>query len=172
MTDPSGPATPDGGSATGGSDARPPDDGNRDRRWRVEADDEWLATHRSATFQRLRRLKRLAALSGAVSNAELGPYGGAPRRPQLKLGGKTYSVVRHVEHHISYTTISVDLERCRYCGRQLVERHQLVQVGPEGRRVRVGVVRACRRCQSSSWLFHSRMPATIRARRRDRKVVL
>ena len=53
-------------------------------KWRVEADDEWLATHSSDSFQRLRRRSRLLrGLAEAMSNAELGPLGGAPRRPQL-----------------------------------------------------------------------------------------
>jgi hypothetical protein len=141
--------------------------------WRIEADDVWLAAHRSASFERLRqRLSRLGMLSDAVSNAELGPYGGSPRKPQLKIGGKAYSVVRHVENLISYTTIAVEPDRCRYCGHHLAERHRLVQVAPSGRPVTVGVVQACRRCAGGSWLFHSRMPTIIRGRRRDRKVVL
>ena len=141
--------------------------------WRYEADDEWLDAHRSANFERLRRrLRRLGAFGDALSNAELGPLGGAPRKPSLKIGGKAYAVVRYVEHRISYTTISIDLDRCRRCGRRLVERHQLIRVGPNGRRVIVGAIRGCRHCESSSWMFRSHMPSTIRARRRDRKAVL
>jgi hypothetical protein len=141
--------------------------------WRTEADDEWLAAHRSDNFARMRRrLKQLGLVGDAVSNAEMGPFGGSPRKPQLKIGGKAYAVVRYVEHRISYTTISVELDRCPRCGSPLAERHRLVRVGPEGGRTIVGVIRACRRCDATSWLFRSRMPASRRGRRRDRKAVL
>jgi hypothetical protein len=51
----------------------------------------WLRTH----------LKPLSALAGAVSHADLGPYAGAPRNPDLRIGDeKSYSVV----HHITITT--------------------------------------------------------------------
>jgi hypothetical protein len=144
--------------------------------WRTEADDEWLATHKSQTFARFRRRLARLGLAGpigdAVSRAELGPFGGAPRNPQLKLGGKTYSVIRYTEHRIAYTTISVDLQRCRRCGGLLVEVHRVTAVDASGVRSVVGAVRMCRRCQADSWLFYSRMPATRRARRRARKVVL
>ena len=146
---------------------RPADD------WRGEADDRWLAAHRSDSFARFRRrLARFGVLGDAVSQAELGPYGGTPRKPQLKIGGRDYSVVRYVEHRISHTTISVDLQHCRRCGHLLVEVHRVVFVSSAGSRRAVGAVRVCRQCQAGSWLFHSRMPATRRARRRARKVVL
>jgi hypothetical protein len=141
--------------------------------WRTEADDEWLAARRSTSFARLRRrLQRLGVLGDAVSEAELGPFGGVPRRPTLKIGGKAYAVVRYAEHRIAYTTVRVDLLRCRRCGHRLVESHRILFVGGDGGRVAVGAVRACRRCEAESWLFTSRMPGTVRARARARKVVL
>jgi hypothetical protein len=140
--------------------------------WRVEADDEWLATHSSDTFQRLRRRTRLlGGLGDAMSNAELGPFGGAPRKPQLKVGGKDYSVVRYADHHLSYTVIQVDPVVCRRCGAAVAERHLIARMA-DGVRSTVGSVRMCRNCQAESWLFRSHMPATRRARRWGRKVVL
>jgi hypothetical protein len=140
--------------------------------WRVEADDEWLAAHSSNTFQRLRRRTRLlSGLGEAMSNAELGPFGGAPRRPQLKIGGRTYSVVRYVQHVYAYTVIQVDPVRCDRCGCDVAEQHRIRFVRP-GAAVPIAMVRMCRSCQADAWLFHSRMPAVARARAIGRKVVL
>jgi hypothetical protein len=143
------------------------------REWRVEADDEWLATHRSDTLGRLRRrFAFLGGLAGAVSEAEMGPYGGAPRRPRLRIGGRTYAYVRYTTQHIAYTSIRVDPDRCRRCGQELVEAHRIGYAQGDTVRVPVGTVRVCRACQADSWSFHSRMPTTVRARWRARKVVL
>lgn len=140
--------------------------------WRIEADDEWLAAHSSDTFQRLRRRTRLmAGLAEATSNAELGPFGGAPRRPVLRIGRKDYSVVRYADHHLSYTVIQVDPVECRRCGMKMAERHLIGRLA-DGVRTTVGAVRMCRNCQAEAWLFHSHMPAARRARRQGRKVVL
>lgn len=141
--------------------------------WRIEADDEWLAAHRSDNFDRLRRrLRGLGRFADAISNAELGPFAGAPRRPRLKVGGKAYAVVRYAEHHMSHTTIRMDLSRCRRCGRRLEEQHAMTVVREDGTRIAVGTVRVCRRCQAESWMFTSGMPSVARARRAYRKVVL
>ncbi|OLB64809.1 MAG: hypothetical protein AUI10_09505 [Actinobacteria bacterium 13_2_20CM_2_72_6] len=141
--------------------------------WRREADDEWLDAHRSANFERLRRrLRLLGGMAEAMSNAELGPLGGAPRRPRLKIGGRTYAVVRYTTHHIAYTTIQVDPGLCRRCGQQLVEVHRIVYARGADARLTVGTVRTCRRCQADSWMFLSRMPSVNRARRVARKIVL
>jgi hypothetical protein len=141
--------------------------------WRVEADDEWLARHSSDTFGRIRRrLKRFGLLGDAISNAELGPFGGAPRNPVLKVGGKAYSVVRYARHRIAYTTIQVDPQLCRRCGSRLMESHRLICVREDGIHVRVGAVHMCHRCHADAWLFYSRMPVTVRARTVGRKVVL
>jgi hypothetical protein len=140
--------------------------------WRIEADDEWLASHSSDTFQRLRRRARLLGrVSDAVSNAELGPFSGAPRNPQLKVGGRAYSVVRYVEHRYAYTVIQVDVVRCHKCGRDLAEEHRIRYVG-NGERRSIAAVRLCRSCEAGAWLFYSRMPTTARARRIARKIVL
>jgi len=143
--------------------------------WRAEADDTWLATHRSTFMRRLRRRFRiLGGTAGAVSNAELGPYGGAPRNPKLKVddGNKAYAVVRYTTNQIAYTATTMNPDECRRCGRPLVEKHEIACVEEEGVRVPVGVVRTCRSCQSESWLLRSRMPAVNRARVAARKVVL
>ena len=93
-------------------------DPDEDRR--IEADDEWLAGHRSDAMLRFqRRFRRVAGIGDAVSNAELGPFGGAPRNPKLNVGGRSYALVRYAQHRIAYTTIRVDLHRCRYCGKML-----------------------------------------------------
>jgi len=140
--------------------------------WRVEADDEWLAAHSSETFQRLRRrTSLLSRLGEAMSNAELGPFGGAPRRPQLKIGGRAYSVVRYVQHVYAYTVIQVDPVRCDRCGCEVAEQHQIKYVG-RNEEMPIAAVRMCRSCQADAWLFHSRMPAARKAREIGRKVVL
>jgi hypothetical protein len=140
--------------------------------WRVEADDEWLAAHSSDTFHRLRRRTRLmAGLGEALSNAELGPFGGAPRRPVLKIGGKAYSFVRYADHHLTYTVIQVDPVVCRRCGAEVAERHRVQYVRGDTR-ISVATVQMCRGCQAESWLFHSHMPAAEQARTIGRKVVL
>lgn len=142
------------------------------KNWRVEADNEWLAAHSSDTFQRLRRRSRLLSQLGeAMSNAELGPFGGAPRRPQLKIGGRAYSVVRYVQHHYAYTVIQVDPVRCDRCGCDVAEQHHIRYVRG-GEHTSIAAVRMCRSCQADAWLFHSRMPAATRARAISRKVVL
>jgi len=146
-------------------------DPDEDRR--IEADDEWLAGHRSDAMLRFqRRFRRVAGIGDAVSNAELGPFGGAPRNPKLHVGGRSYALVRYAQHRIACTTIRVDLHRCRYCGRWVAEIHQVIAVRETGGRVVVGAVRMCRSCQGDSWMFHSRMPSVLRARRRSRNVVL
>jgi hypothetical protein len=140
-----------------------------DEGWRTEADDAWLATHRSGWFNRFRRL---GGVGDAVSQADLGILGGAPRQPPLNLGGRSYAVIRRAEHQYAHTRVLILHRRCRQCGRQLVEVHRVVLVNADGTRRRVGEVRMCRRCQADSWLFFSRMPAVCRAREMARKVVL
>ncbi|HKT03864.1 MAG TPA: hypothetical protein VJT31_30405 [Rugosimonospora sp.] len=142
-------------------------------RWRFEADDEWLAAHSSDSFGRLRRrLRPFGRFADAVSLAELGPFGGAPRNPKLKVGGRAYALVRYAEHYVSHTRIQVVPDRCRRCGHRLAERHVVTRVRETGRRVVVGSVRTCRRCQAGSWMFFSHMPTVARARRVASKVVL
>jgi hypothetical protein len=140
--------------------------------WRTEADDQWLNKHRSDSFARLRKRFRMAGgLANAMSNAELGPFGGAPRNPQLKIGGRKYSTIRYATHYLAYTTIHLFQQRCPRCGAE-VEAHRVIFVRENGSRTVVGTLRMCRGCQANSWLFHSRMPATVRARTWARKVVL
>jgi hypothetical protein len=141
--------------------------------WRIEADDEWLASHRSTSFANLRlRMRRFGLVADAVSQAEMGPYGGAPRNPRLKPGTKAYAVVRYATHRITYTTVYVELRRCRFCGQRVAEVHRMVYVRRNGDQMVVGALQACRRCQGDSWLFRSRMPSVVRARAQYRKVVI
>lgn len=140
--------------------------------WRTEADPEWLRRHQSANFARLRkRLRAIGKFSDGVSHAELGPFGGAPRNPQLKVEGAKYSTVRYTEHRLAYTTIHIYLQRCRRCG-ALVEQHRISFVAENGHRRVVGALQVCRACQTNSWMFYSRMPTAVRARTWARKVVL
>ena len=143
--------------------------------WRTEADEEWLARHRSNRFARIRRLFGGAAgLADAISRAELGPLGGAPRKPKLKTDEAEYSVVRPVAHGIAHMTIAAattDSQHCRRCG-QTVEVHGMTQVGPDGERVNVGSIQECRHCGADSWQLRSHMPGVERFRRQARKTVL
>jgi hypothetical protein len=138
----------------------------------VEADEAWLAEHRSDTFARLRRRMPLR-LGEAVSNSVLnGTIFSTPRNPRLKLYGHRTEQIRYAESQYAYTAIAMDLGRCRVCGQALLTTHRIVLVGGDGRRTRVGQVTRCRRCHSGSWMFQSRMPSVLAARRRDQKVVL
>jgi hypothetical protein len=137
------------------------------REWRTEADDAWHAAHRGAFFKR-RRSRYFAA----IADAELGPFRGAPRNPRLKLPDQGYSHLRYAQRTYAYTTVTVELERCRICGHHLLERHRLLTWTQAGVVRLVGSLAKCRRCHRESWLFTSHMPATERGRRRDAKVVL
>lgn len=140
--------------------------------WRTEADEAWLAQHSSNNFARWRRrLARLGIVGEALSNAELGPFGGARRNPELRRTDKAYAVIRYTEHQISYTTVHIDLAWCRRCGGRL-EIHQVVRRSERIGEYVVGEVRGCRRCDAGSWLFESHMPRTRRARARGRYTVL
>lgn len=145
-----------------------------DEAWRTEADDEWLATHRSDHMGWLRRrLRLLGGVGRAFSNAETGPYAGAPRDPRLRAeDDKAYATVRYSTQRIAYTTTTTDPDECARCGEPLIERHEIEYVRGEDSRVPVGAVRHCRRCQSDSWLFRSAMPTIARARDAARKIVV
>ncbi|GAA5192838.1 hypothetical protein GCM10023322_53290 [Rugosimonospora acidiphila] len=147
---------------------------NRPEEWRIEADDEWLAAHSSDSFARLRhRFRGIGGMGEAVSNAELGPFGGAPRKPETRIHRKTYAVVRYAERRVAYTTIHVDVRPCPRCRRRLaLVLQRIVFVRERGGRLMVGTVRMCRYCQADSWMFRSHMPSAARARRRGYKVVL
>lgn len=142
--------------------------------WRVEADDDWLATHSGDAFTRLRRVFRpIAGGADAVSHSVLGGIlGGAPRNPELKVRGVTAEQVRYAEKLYAYTTTQVDLDVCRRCGNALEERHRLLLVDCDGARRQVGMTRACRGCDAESWLFRSNMPSARRLATRNAKVVL
>jgi hypothetical protein len=135
--------------------------------WRYEADDEWLAVRRSTFFKR-----RRSRLGLAFADAELGPFGGAPRRPRLKLDSRGYSHVRYALREYHYATIQVELLVCRACGNRLLEEHRLLLRRADGDVITVGRVRMCRRCQKEAWLFTSHMPSVLAGRRRDAKAVL
>jgi hypothetical protein len=152
-------------------DAQRPD-AQRPDGWRTEADEAWLAQHSSSNFARWRRrLARLGIVGEALSNAELGPFGGPRRNPELRRTDKAYAVIRYTEHHISYTTVHIDLAWCRRCGGRL-EIHQVVRRSERVGEYVIGEVRGCRRCDAGSWLFESHMPTTRRARARSRYTVL
>jgi hypothetical protein len=142
--------------------------------WRGEADDEWVAGHRSNLMAWLRR--RFGALRGvgeAVSDAETGPYAGAPRNPRLRLEDDPgYATVRYATDRMAYTTTTTTADVCERCGRPLVEEHEIEYVRGEGGHLPVGAVRACRACQAGSWLRESRMPTVSRARDAARRNVV
>lgn len=141
--------------------------------WRTEADDEWLARHQSQAMRRMRRrFSRIMVAGDAVSNAELGPFTGAPRNPDLRVAPARYSVVRHVVAVYAYTSIKVFLEYCAACGRPMQEAHHAMNVHSDGVRVSLGAVRRCRSCAPDSWLFQSHMPSVLRARLKAAKTVL
>jgi hypothetical protein len=71
---------------------------HRHMSWRTEADDEFLASHRSGVMRWLRRHFKIFAPAGeAFSWADTGPYAGAPRNPRLRAdeNDKGYSTVRY-----------------------------------------------------------------------------
>ena len=121
---------------------------------------------------RFRRRFSRVRFADAVSNAELGPFGGAPRNPPLRVASSRYSVVRFVVAVYAYTSIHVMLEYCRGCGRPMQEAHHAVTVRSDGVGVSLGAVRKCRSCAGDSWLFQSHMPSVARARRQAAKTVL
>ena len=123
-------------------------------------------------MRRFRRRFSRIRIADAVSHAELGPFGGAPRNPQLRVATSRYSVVRHVVAVYAYTQIRVMLEYCRDCGRPMQEAHHAVTVRSDGVRLTLGAVRRCRSCAADSWLFRSHMPSVQRARRQAAKTVL
>src|SRR4051812_10085408 len=123
------------------------------REWRIEADDDWLPTHRSTFFRR-----RRSRLGNAFADAELGPFRGSPRNPTLKLTDKVYAHVRYALRGYAHSAVQVELLGCPRCGYRLLEEHRLVLYRENGASVTVGRVRMCRRCHRESWLFTSHMP--------------
>jgi hypothetical protein len=123
-------------------------------------------------MRRFRRRFSRIRVADAISNAELGPFGGAPRNPQLRVETSRYSVVRHVVAVYAFTSIQVMLEYCRTCGRPMQEAHHAMNIRGDGVRLPVGVVRRCRSCAGDSWLFRSHMPSVAKARLLAAKTVL
>lgn len=119
-----------------------------------------------------RRFSRVLTAGNAVSNAELGPFAGAPRNPRLRVATSRYSVVRHVVAVYAYTSIKVMLEYCSGCGRPVQEAHHAMTVRSDGVRLYLGAVRRCRSCAGDSWLFRTHMPAGAKARLQAAKTVL
>ena len=141
--------------------------------WRTEADDEWLSGHRSRVYSRLlRRLRLLSRFGAALADAETGPFSGPRRNPRWRMEGPKYSTVRYTQQHIAYTAVRVEPDRCRFCGQELVAVHHVGHATGDATWTPAGAVRACRACQTDSWLFRSGMPAVAKARERDRKVVV
>jgi hypothetical protein len=119
-----------------------------------------------------RRFRLMHVVGGAVSRAEMGPYAGAPRNPELRIdGNKGYSAVRYTTERIAYTTTTATAAQCSRCGEPLVEEHEIDRVR-DGGSIALGAVRTCRGCQADSWLVRSHMPAASRARVASRKVIV
>lgn len=56
-----------------------------------------------------RRMRFLGGVANAVSHAETGPYAGAPRDPELRIGDeKSYSTI---EHQTTHVTVAADAWR-------------------------------------------------------------
>jgi hypothetical protein len=142
-------------------------DGSVTDGWRREADAAFLAARRSAMFKR-----RRSALGRALSDAELGPFGGSRRNPALKLSDKAYAHVRYALREYSYAVIQVDLLVCRRCGKRLLEEHRMLLRRRDGDTITLGWVRMCRQCQKDAWLFTSHMPTVRAAAVKEAKVVL
>ncbi len=112
-------------------------------------------------------------VGNAVSHAETGPFAGAPRDPELRVGEEdTYSTVRYSTDRYAYTSTSAHPDECTRCGSALVESHEIEQVEGDESRTPVGAVRTCRSCQADSWMLYSRMPAVARARKASRKTIV
>jgi hypothetical protein len=68
-------------------------------------------SQRGTTFMsRLRRRFRfLGGVADAVSHAEMGPYAGAPRNPELRVGDeKSYSTVLHTTQQVTVAAADED----------------------------------------------------------------
>lgn len=135
--------------------------------WRVEADADWLAAHRSA---RLRR--RRGGLAQAIAGADLGFLGAPAVNPPLKIGATAYSYMRHVESGYAYTQIAVQHSYCRRCGNWTLETHQLLLRDGAGGEQYLGQVALCSDCDGESWMFKVHGPCTEAARKRAAKTVL
>ena len=121
----------------------------------------------------LRRLPILRRLAGAVPHADLGPYAGAPREPDLRVDGADgYSLVRYATSHIAYTCTSTSQELCPRCGQPVRETHNLRYMGGTQTSRSIGVVHACRDCHPDTWLRRSQMPGAIRQRQANHRNVL
>lgn len=142
--------------------------------WRVEADDDWLLSHSTDSFARIRRVFHPFSGAGdAVSHSVLGGMlGSTPRNPDLNVKGVQAEQIRYAEKHYAYTTTQVELHVCRRCDHRLQERHRLLVVAPDGQRAEVGQARACRACDAGSWMFVSHMPRARRRRTELAKIVL
>jgi hypothetical protein len=118
-------------------------------------------------------LQWLRTIAGAVSRAETGPYAGAPRDPDLRIGDEQdYSTIRYATEHVAYTTISADAGACPGCGGPLGEIHGVEQVTGADGRLSVGSVRACHNCRTGTWLRRSGMPSAARARAAARRYIV
>lgn len=144
--------------------------------WRTEADAEWLLTHSGDAFASIRRVFRplgIGAGADAVSQSALGGIlGSTPRNPALKIKGVQAEQVRYAEQRYAYTATQIDLRVCRRCDHRLEEQHRLLLVTSDTHRIDVGRARACRACDSGSWMFVSHMPSARRRRAELSKIVL
>lgn len=113
--------------------------------------------HRSQVFSKLLTKLGYSNIASAISSADIGILGGAPRNPDLKPGkGSESSYVRYAEGQYSYTMIQLQTELlCRVCGKWQVEYHKFELHHAEDGVKTLGFVRMCRQCQKDSWLFTS-----------------
>ncbi|GGN72259.1 hypothetical protein GCM10010112_40350 [Actinoplanes lobatus] len=124
-------------------------------------------------LSRLRRLPILRGVADAVSHADTGPYAGAPRDPDLRIGDEQgYSTVRYTTGRIAHIATSVSEDVCPRCGSPMAENHEIQQRDGSAVRLRTGSVRACRTCDPDSWLLRSQMSAVTRAREAARRNVV
>ncbi|MEV0896058.1 hypothetical protein [Actinoplanes sp. NPDC049802] len=124
-------------------------------------------------LSRLRRLPILRGVADAVSHADLGPYAGAPRDPDLRIGDEQgYSTVRYATGHIAHIATSVSEDVCPRCGSAMAENHEIQQREGSAVRLRTGSARVCRACEPDSWLLRSQMSAVARARETNRRNIV
>lgn len=132
---------------------------------RVEADDEWLPDHSSATMAALSAhlpgLRRLSAggqgLDAILAGSGLGTGRFVPP-PQ----GAEASVVRYAQGQYAYTHISVSRRgMCATCGFDSIQTHRMQLLRESGSVLEVGSLSVCANCEPGSFLFTSHMPSVV-----------
>lgn len=134
-------------------------------------DDGGDAERRSPFMSRLRRRFRiLGGIAGAMSYADTGPYAGAPRDPNLRVGDEqNYSTVRYTTNHVAHIATSTTAHVCPKCGSPVAETHEIQHRRGDDIRLRMGVTSVCRSCEPDSWLLQSQMTSASRSREARRR---